>query len=151
MPTTEYTSRLSRRRLLLLLGGSAAGVGLLTVSGTASAESSPARQQVRVSDVVAAVLAPPALAATFAAAQAGPPLAGYTQATTSGFNSINSTLTFGAPVDVAAGWDGTLWAIDGSGAPHLYDPIADTWQIHSTGVDGAALINDNGPAVYFRG
>ena len=49
------------------------------------------------------------------------------------------------------GWDGTLWAIDAIGAPHVYDPISDSWQLHGTGIDGAALINDQGPRVYFRG
>ena len=58
-------------------------------------------QQALMSAVVAAVLPPP----TLAAAQAAPPLAGFQQATQSGFNSINSTLMFGAPVDVAAGGD----------------------------------------------
>ena len=119
--------------MLLLLGGSAAGAGCWPSPARLRGTSSP-DQQARLSEAVAAVLAPPPLAATSAAAQAGAPLAGFQQATTSGFNSINSTLTFGAPTDVAAGWDGTLWAIDGSGAPHLYDPIADSWQFHGTGV-----------------
>ena len=44
-----------------------------------------------------------------------------------------------------------MWAIDGSGAPHLYDPLSDSWQLHGTGIDAAALIDDQGPAVYFRG
>src|SRR5215470_828170 len=123
MPSTDDTARLTRRRLLLLLGGSAAGVGLLAVSGTASANPPARDQQARIGAAVAAALASPALAA----AQSGTPLAGFQQATQSGFNPINSTLTFGAPVDVAAGWDGTLWATDGSGAPHIYDPLADSW------------------------
>ena len=37
------------------------------------------------------------------------------------------------------------------GAPHVYDSLSDTWQLHGTGVDAAALIGDQGPAVYFRG
>src|SRR5262249_6595187 len=92
MHSTDYPSRLTRRRMSLLLGGSGAGVGLLAVSGAASAEAGPREQQARLSDVVAAALAPPALAATSAAAQAGAPLAGFKQATQSSFNPINSAL-----------------------------------------------------------
>jgi len=133
--------RITRRRLLVLTGGTAASA-LLASSGIAHAS----RGQT-IPQAVAAVLAsrPQAAAPTMA------PLAGFQQATQMGFAPINSSLTFGPPADLGAGWDGTLWAIDSSGAPHVYNPLSDSWQLHGTGVDGAALINDAGPAVYFRG
>src|SRR5215471_1321313 len=79
------------------------------------------------------VLVSPVLATTKKAA----PVAAIQQAIQAGFSPINSTLTFGAPTDVAAGWDGTVWAIDGQGAPHVYDPLTDSWQLHGTGLDAA--------------
>ncbi|MBV9933564.1 MAG: hypothetical protein JO367_04615, partial [Actinobacteria bacterium] len=139
------TPRLTRRRLLLLAGG-AAGTGLLAASGVAHADLQ-GNQRETLPQAVAAVMA----AAAPAAAAATDPLAGFRQATQTGFAPINSALTFGAPTDLASGWDGTLWAIDGKGAPHVYDPLGDSWQLHGTGIDGAALIEDQGPAVYFRG
>ena len=138
--------RLTRRRLLTLAGGTV-GIGLLTASGVAHADLQPQDRET-LPQAVAAVLAgaPPAPAATTMA-----PLAGFQQAAQSGFVPVNSTLTFGAPTDLASGWDGTVWAIDGKGAPHVYDPLTDGWQLHGTGIDGAALIEGQGPAVYFRG
>ncbi|MGE0274447.1 MAG: tectonin domain-containing protein [Nitrospiraceae bacterium] len=47
------------------------------------------------------------------------------------------------------GWDGTLWAIDASGAPYLYDPTADAWLAHGDGIDAAASYN--GTSYFFRG
>ncbi len=36
----------------------------------------------------------------------------------------SSQLPTGKPIaDISAGWDGTLWAVDTLGIPHLYDPI----------------------------
>jgi hypothetical protein len=32
------------------------------------------------------------------------------------FTQMPSTLVFGPPTDISMGWDGTLWAIDASGA-----------------------------------
>ena len=119
MQAPHHSPRLTRRRLLVLLGGSAAATSLLATTGHAFAEAEARDPQIALSQAVAAVLAPAALGA----AQATDPLAGYRQATQTGFSPINSTLTFGAPTDVAAGWDGTVWAIDGQGAPHLYDPL----------------------------
>ncbi|MDN5918123.1 MAG: hypothetical protein L0I76_24015, partial [Pseudonocardia sp.] len=74
----------------------------------------------------------------------------FRQMAQDGFAPINSALTFGPPTDLAAGWDGTLWAIDGSGAPHLYDPLGDSWQLHGTGIDGATQ-NDDVGVICFRG
>src|SRR5262245_11536012 len=54
------------------------------------------------------------------------------------FNPIASTTAFGPPTDLSAGWDGTLWAIDASGAPHIYDPIGKAWLPHGDGIDAAA-------------
>src|SRR5262249_43349439 len=65
------------------------------------------------------------------------------------FNPIASTTAFGAPTDISSGWDGTLWAIDASGAPHLYDPIANQWNPHGEGIEAATAI---GNTLYvFRG
>ena len=72
------------------------------------------------------------LAAAAPAAQISP-LAPFQQAAQTSFAPINSGLTFGQPTDMAAGWDGTLWAIDQQGAPHVYDPLSDTWQLHGSG------------------
>jgi hypothetical protein len=126
---------------LVLLGGSAAGASLLAMTGNAFAETTASDRQARIHDAIAAVLG--SVAAT--------PLAAVRKATQTGFSPINSSLTFGAPTDLAAGWDGTVWAIDQAGAPHIYDPLSQAWQLHGTGIDGAALIDDAGPAVYFRG
>ena len=117
------------------------------MTGTASADASVHDQHTLLDEAVAAVLAPTARSAPSAA----PRMALFEQAAHAGFSPINSSLTFGPPADLASGWDGTVWAIDGSGAPHVYDPLADTWQLHGTGIGGAALIEDTGPAVYFRG
>lgn len=75
----------------------------------------------------------------------------FEQAGQSGFTPIESSLTFGAATDIAAAWDGTLWAIDAAGAPHRYDPLNDRWELFGGGVDAAALVKDVGPAIYFRG
>jgi hypothetical protein len=124
-------------------------VGLLAATGTAFAESSAPAHAAVLNEAVAGVLGPPRVAAI--AAQPKPPLVAFRQATQAGLSPINSALTFGAPADLAAGWDGTLWAIDQLGAPHVYDSLSTSWQLHGTGIDGAALIDDAGPAVYFRG
>ena len=58
------------------------------------------------------------------------------------FNPISSNLAFGPPSDISMGWDGTVWAIDASGAPHSYDPVGDRWQPQGEGVDAAALVGD---------
>jgi hypothetical protein len=138
--------RMTRRRALILLGGSAAGAGLLAASGTAFAQTSSPDRHARLNQAVAAVLAPRVRAAEHAAA----PLATLQQTAQASFSPINSTLTFGPPADVSSGWDGSLWAIDSSGAPHVYDSLSDSWQLHGSGIDAAALIQDQGPAVYFR-
>ena len=128
--------------MLALAGGTAAS-GLLVASGVAQADA-PTLQAAKMSQAVAAVLAAaPLTAAT--------PLAAFQQAAQAGFVPVNSSLTFGEPADMAAGWDGTLWAIDTAGAPHLYDPLNDNWQLHGGGVDGVARIGQQGPTLYFRG
>ena len=58
------------------------------------------------------------------------------------FNLIASTTAFGPPVDISMGWDGTLWAIDASGAPHLYDPTQNQWNPYGDGVDAVTAIGD---------
>lgn len=66
------------------------------------------------------------------------------------FNAIASALPAGGPpVDIAMGWDGTLWAIDAEGAPHLYDPTQNAWLAHGEGVDAAASLG--GITHVFRG
>jgi hypothetical protein len=148
MHSSNQALRLSRRKMLVLLGGSAAGASLLAATGDAIAEAQAHDRKTVLNGAVAAVLAPPA----FAAAQATDHLAGYRQATQSGFSPISSMLTFGSPTDVAAGWDGTVWAIDNQGAPHLHDPLTDTWQLHGTGLDAAVTsLPWLYPAVYFKG
>jgi len=47
------------------------------------------------------------------------------------------------------GWDGTLWASDASGAPHLYDPTKNAWQLHGDGIDAAAWVGTT--YYFFRG
>jgi hypothetical protein len=65
------------------------------------------------------------------------------------FTPISSELVFGPPADIAMGWDGTLWAVDASGAAHLYDPIAGGWQPHGDGVDAVAVVEEL--IYHFRG
>ena len=71
------------------------------------------------------------------------------------FNPIASSTLLGPPTDLSMGWDGTLWAIDASGAPHIYDAVQDAWQLHGDGIDAAALVLGDaqyGETVYvFRG
>ncbi|HVG96783.1 MAG TPA: hypothetical protein VNK05_07785, partial [Chloroflexota bacterium] len=79
-----------------------------------------------------------------AAAQGRGPLGG---ALTEGFTAHPSLLAFGPVVDIAAGWDGTLWAIDAQGAPSVYDQVAQTWELHGTGIDAVAYAGVPGAAV----
>src|SRR5690349_21550241 len=123
MQSASHAPRLTRRQLLVLLGGSAAGASLLASTGTAFGDTTGRDRQALLNEAVGAVLGPPQLAG------AARPLAAFRQAAQAGFSPINSALTFGAPTDLAAGWDGTLWAIDESGAPHVYDPLSTSWQL----------------------
>jgi hypothetical protein len=54
------------------------------------------------------------------------------------FTPIASNTTFGPLTDISMGWDGTLWAIDAQGAPHVYDAVNDVWAQHGDGIDAAA-------------
>lgn len=65
------------------------------------------------------------------------------------FTPIATATAFGTPTDISMGWDGTVWSIDTSGAPHLYDPTRDTWLPHGDGIDAAAFHND--VFYFFRG
>ena len=80
------------------------------------------------------------------------PVTGLPQPT---FNQISAEMLFGAPSDIAAGWDGTLSAIDPSGAHHLYDSVNDAWTPFDEGIDAIAGYSDAGDSsgiVYcFRG
>ncbi|MBV9172420.1 MAG: PQQ-like beta-propeller repeat protein [Chloroflexi bacterium] len=150
MESSDHTAHLTRRRLLALLGGSAVSAGLLGATGITSG-GTPARDRGAVlNNAVAAVLAPVVVPPAFAQARA--PLASFQQATQAAFTPINSSLTFGAPSDIAAGWDGTAWAIDGQGAPHVYDPLSDSWQLHGSGIDAAvpAVWQLSTPELYFK-
>ncbi len=62
----------------------------------------------------------------------------------------SSQLPTGQPIaDISGGWDGTWWAVDSLGIPHLYDPIGETWQAFGQGVDAVTVLNDE---IYlFRG
>lgn len=66
-----------------------------------------------------------------------------------GFVKIASTTAFGPPTDISTGSDGTVWAIDASGAPHLLDLLNDRWQPFGEGVDATAA--SGGSTFYFRG
>ncbi|MBV9325076.1 MAG: hypothetical protein JO352_14945, partial [Chloroflexi bacterium] len=142
------TARFTRRRMLLIVGA-ATGTGLLAASTGAYAREATADSQQRLAEAVAAVAAASAAPSTAQAASPKPGL--LEQATQTGFQPIDSKLTFGPPTDLASGWDGTLWSIDSAGAPHVYDRVANKWELFGSGIDAAALINGTGPAVYFRG
>ena len=75
----------------------------------------------------------------------GSRLGGFQQPT---FTAIPSALLFGPPTDIAMGWDGTLWAIDASGAPHVFDPGAQQWNPFGAGIDAACQIGST--AYWFR-
>lgn len=72
-------------------------------------------------------------------------LGGFQQPT---FTAIPSSLLFGPPADIAMGWDGTLWALDASGAPHVFDPGAQQWNPYGAGIDAACQIGST--AYWFR-
>jgi hypothetical protein len=65
------------------------------------------------------------------------------------FTPIPSNLAFGPPTDISMGWDGTLWAIDATGAPHIFDPINNAWQPYGDGIDAAAWVGTT--YYFFRG
>src|SRR5690242_11480299 len=94
------------RRQALARPGSTAKTGLLVACDPAHADAPPARGEL-MPQAVSAVVKASAPAAPRVAA-----LMPFGQATQTSFLPIDSGLTFGPPTDVAAGWDGTLWAID---------------------------------------
>jgi outer membrane protein assembly factor BamB len=66
------------------------------------------------------------------------------------FDPLPSQLATGQPIaDIAAGWDGTQWAVDTLGIPHLYDPLQQKWVPSGAGVDAATQIA--GEFYLFRG
>jgi hypothetical protein len=68
------------------------------------------------------------------------------------FNPISSNTTFGALTDISMGWDGTLWGIDGQGAPHIYDEINKVWAPHGDGIDAAlGALDSSGTTYVFKG
>ncbi|MBV9599658.1 MAG: PQQ-binding-like beta-propeller repeat protein [Chloroflexi bacterium] len=113
------------RRQLLLLGGAVVGTGLLAVTRGAQAVSaaeamrdalgSVARQEAPATSQTGGLLDRAAPSVTPLAVAAEP--------------------VFGPPTDIAAGWDGTLWAIDGAGAPHVYDRAQKSWQFYGSRID----------------
>ena len=116
------SSRLNRRQFLklgMLGAGAVAASPLLSIAGAPSQEAIAAAHQ---------------------------PQLAIPQPT---FNAIASATTFGSPTDLSAGWDGALWAIDASGAPHLYDLAENTWLPHGDGIDAAAHVNNT--LYFFRG
>lgn len=74
------------------------------------------------------------------------------------FEPLPAPVLLGAPIDVAVGTDGVLWALGESGAPSTYDPLGEAWLPYGGGIDAAAYVayrdaNDNDvvAASYFRG
>ena len=74
------------------------------------------------------------------------------------FTSLSNPSILGTPADVAIGPDGATWVIGDSGAPSLYDPVAETWSPYGGGIAAAAYVayrDDNGNYLlapgYFRG
>jgi hypothetical protein len=60
-----------------------------------------------------------------------------------GFVNLPAQLATGAQIaDIAAGWDGTLWAVDALGIPHVFDPLQQSWQAFGKGVDAATKLGD---------
>lgn len=63
---------------------------------------------------------------------------------TPSFNHVAAQLSSGQPIaDISAGWDGTFWAVDTLGVPHVYDPIQNVWNTFGDGVDAAAKVGDD--------
>ncbi len=60
-----------------------------------------------------------------------------------GFAPLPSQLATGAAIaDIAAGWDGSHWAVDALGIPHVYDRLEQQWTPFGKGVDAATLVGD---------
>src|SRR5262245_51996642 len=105
-------SRRVTRRQMLGRPGNTATTGLLVACDAAQADAPVPRTELMSQAVTAALNGAPAAAAqngTAPKAQATA-LTPFGQATQTSFLPIDSGLTFGPPTDLAAGWDGTLWA-----------------------------------------
>ena len=60
------------------------------------------------------------------------------------FTPVASVLPTGnAIMDISAGWDGTQWAVDAQGIPHVYDGVQQNWETFGRGVDAATLVGDD--------
>jgi len=66
---------------------------------------------------------------------------------TPGFTALPTTaqqLATGQPIaDIAAGWDGSHWAVDALGVAHVYDPLLQQWTPFGKGVDAATVIGND--------
>ncbi|MBP8292746.1 MAG: twin-arginine translocation signal domain-containing protein, partial [Caldilineaceae bacterium] len=60
-----------------------------------------------------------------------------------GFTPLPSQLATGAQIaDIAAAWDGSHWAVDTLGIPHVFDPLQQQWTPFGAGVDAATVVGD---------
>ena len=52
-------------------------------------------------------------------------------------------------MDIAAGWDGSVFVVDAAGAPHVYDSVQDRWAVYGAGIDAGCVFD--GVPYLFRG
>lgn len=57
------------------------------------------------------------------------------------FNPIASSSVTGTITDVAMGWDGAVWGLDGLNGPQRYDPLQDAWLPFGKGIDAMTTLN----------
>ncbi|MBV9325246.1 MAG: PQQ-binding-like beta-propeller repeat protein [Chloroflexi bacterium] len=117
--------RLTRRRMLVVSCGAGAA-GLLGAARTASAAELLQR----------ALAQPPALVFQPVTSTNRPARGAVSVAAL----PVSAGPSFGPPTDIAAGWDGTLWAIDGAGAPYRYDDAGQSWQFLGGGIDAVVPV-----------
>lgn len=69
------------------------------------------------------------------------------------FTPLPSESPLGTPLtDISMGWDGTLWAINADGVPHLFNRDDDTWYVYGRGIDAIAWgVADSASTLVFRG